>query len=139
MMDQEISGFIREHTVATVACTSGNRPYCFNCYYAFSEEQAWLIFKSSFQTRHGEILQENREVAGTIIPEKIDVAVIRGIQFEGQVLEDSIDLSVKAAAIYYLRFPFAMAVPGNLQVISLRSLKFTDNTRGFGFKQHWSR
>jgi uncharacterized protein len=138
-MDQEIVSFINEQKVATVACVEGNKPYCFNCYYSFLEADGLLVYKSSFNTRHESILAQYKQVAGTIIPEQIDVATIRGIQFEGELLDESMELTMKASASYYLRFPFAMAVPGKLYAIRLQSIKFTDNTRGFGFKQHWSR
>ena len=78
-------------------------------------------------------------MAGTIIPKDIDVAVIRGVQFQGIVLPDSFDLSMKASTSYYLAFPFAAAIPGKLYVISLNVVKFTDNTKGFGYKSHWNR
>lgn len=139
MIDQEISAFIAEQKVATVACVEDGLPYCFNCYYSFLEQEGILVYKSSFNTRHESILKKNPVVAGTIIPEQIEVATIRGIQFEGVLLDESLDLTVKASAAYYLRFPYAMAVPGKLYMLQLNAIKFTDNTRGFGFKQHWKR
>ncbi|HRO42688.1 MAG TPA: hypothetical protein PL009_07620 [Flavipsychrobacter sp.] len=139
MIDPEIVGFIKEQKVATVACVENNLPYCFNCYYSFIEQDGLLVYKSSFNTRHESILQNHKDVAGTIIPEQIDVAIIKGIQFEGKLLDDNLELAVKVSASYYLRFPFALTVPGKLYVIEISSLKFTDNTRGFGFKQHWRR
>jgi uncharacterized protein YhbP (UPF0306 family) len=64
---------------------------------------------------------------------------IRGVQFEGMLLDETWELTMKASSSYYLRFPFAMAVPGKLYLISLLSVKFTDNTKGFGHKQHWQK
>jgi len=139
MMDQNISAFIGEQKVATVACIDGQAPYCFNCYYAFLEQDGLLIYKSSFNSKHEKILQQNKQVAGTIIPEQIDLATLRGIQFEGNMLEDDFQLNLKISAAYYLRFPFAMSVPGKLYAVQLENVKFTDNSKGFGFKQHWSR
>lgn len=139
MIDKEISAFIAEQKVATVACVEDGQPYCFNCYYSFLEQEGILVYKSSFNTRHESILKKNPIVAGAIIPEQIEVATIRGIQFEGVLLDESLDLTMKASAAYYLRFPYAMAVPGKLYALQLNTIKFTDNTRGFGFKQHWKR
>ncbi len=131
--------FINSVKVATVCCCEDNLPWCFNCYYAFRKEEGLLIFKSSSGTRHESTLGKNRNVAGTIIPEQIVLANIQGIQFEGTLLDDSIGGSMKAAATYYLAFPFAMAVPGKLYLIQLDNLKFTDNKRAFGYKSHWRR
>lgn len=138
-MDQEIVSFINECKVATVCTSQGDEPYCFNCYYSFIEGEAYLVYKSSFGTRHEKMLEQNKKVAGTIIPEQIDLATIRGVQYEGVLLNDTMDLSMKASSSYYLKFPFAMVVPGKVYVIQLNKVKFTDNTRGFGFKQHWER
>lgn len=135
----EMTGFIRNQKAATVCCIENHAPYCFNCFYAFMEEEGWLIYKSSSATRHEKILQHSRLVAGTIIPEEIAVATIQGIQFEGEILEDRLGASVKATAAYYFRFPFAAAVPGMIRIIALNHIKFTDNTRGFGHKESWNR
>lgn len=138
-MNTEITDFIKDCKVATVCCTENDQPYCFNCYYAFMEQDGLLVYKSSFGTKHEKILENNVLVAGTIIPEAIDLATIKGIQFEGKLLKESLDISMKASSAYYLRFPFAMAVPGKIYVIEMDKIKFTDNTRGFGYKQHWER
>ena len=139
MVDKEITGFINECKVATVACVDQQNPYCFNCYFSFIEDEGLLIYKSSFGTKHEEILKENKTVAGTIIPEQIDLSTLRGIQFQGRLPDETMQLTMKASSSYYLRFPFAMAFPGKLYVIQLDTIKLTDNSRGFGFKQHWSR
>ncbi|HTM66827.1 MAG TPA: hypothetical protein VL093_10930 [Flavipsychrobacter sp.] len=138
-MEQDIVQYIGEQKVATIACVDNNMPYCFNCYYSFIEEEALLIYKSSLNTHHEQLLEKNKNIAGTIIPEQIDVTTIRGIQFEGMLLNETWELTMKASSSYYLRFPFAMAVPGKLYLISLHSVKFTDNTKGFGHKQHWQK
>lgn len=139
MIDKEIIDFIYQYKVATIACVEENKPYCFNCYYSFMEQDGFLVYKSSFNTRHENILNNNKQVAGTIIPEQIEVSTIRGIQFEGILLDASLEITMKASSSYYLRFPFAMAVPGKLYVVALHSIKFTDNTKGFGFKQQWTK
>jgi len=138
-MDKEILEFIAGNKVATICCTEDAQPYCFNCYYAFMETEALLIYKSSFSTKHEKILESNQLVAGTIIPEQIDLTTLKGIQFEGELIKEGFDISMKASASYYLRFPFAMAVPGKIYVIEVKKIKLTDNARGFGFKQHWER
>lgn len=138
-MDKAIIDFINECKVATVCGSSDERPYCFNCYYSFIEDEALLVYKSSFGTTHEKVLELNANIAGTIIPEQIDLTTLRGVQFEGILMKESIDIAMKASSSYYLRFPFAMAVPGKIYVIELKKIKFTDNARGFGYKQHWEK
>jgi uncharacterized protein len=139
MMEKEIIEFIKEHNVATVACCDENLPYCYSCYYSFIEEAGILVYKSSGGTKHEKILEKNNNVAGTILPQKVDIAHLKGIQFEGKLSVENFQTTMKLSASYYLRFPFAMAMPGKLHGIELSTIKFTDNTRGFGFKQHWQR
>ena len=138
-MEKDILEFINGNIVATVCCVEEDRPYCFNCYYSFIEKEGLLIYKSSFGTKHEEILRRNKSVAGTIVPEHLEVSVIKGIQYEGVLMEDSMELTIKASASYYLKFPFAMAVPGKVYALELRNIKFTDNTKGFGYEQHWTK
>ena len=138
-MDKEILDFINECKVATVCGADEQQPYCFNCYYSFLENEGILIYKSSYGTHHEKILEQNALVAGTIIPEQIDLSTLRGVQFEGVMMKESFDIAMKASSSYYLRFPFAMAVPGKIYCIELKKIKFTDNARGFGHKQHWEK
>jgi len=136
MIQTEITDFINSCKVATVCCVEEQEPHCFNCYYAFMEEDL-LIYKSSFSTRHEKILEQHPVVAGTILPEEIDLATLKGIQFEGILLKEAFDITLKASSAYYLRFPFAMAVPGKIYILQLQKIKFTDNSKGFGYKTHW--
>lgn len=138
-MDKEIADFIAACKVATVCCLDNGAPYCFNCFYSFMEKEGLIVYKSSHGTKHEELLKTNKAVAGTIIPEEIEVATIRGIQYEGILLDDDLQLSLKASSSYYLRFPFAMAIPGKLYVLSPSSIKYTDNTKGFGYKKQWQK
>lgn len=139
MIYSEIIQFIKECKVATVCTSNNNVPYCFNCYFSFLEKEGVLIYKSSFGTKHEEMMLNNKLVAGTIIPENIELSLIRGIQFEGNLLEESMEMSFKASTAYYLQYPFAFGFPGKIYVIEINKMKFTDNTKGFGHKQHWQR
>ena len=135
-----ISDFLNSQKAATVCCLSeeGN-PYCFNCYYAYLPEEGWLIYKSGFSTKHEELLKKKNTVAGTVIPEELVVATIRGVQYQGVQLVEDMRTTMKANGAYYLKYPFAMAVPGKIFVIRLDKIKFTDNAISFGHKEHWSR
>ena len=139
MIAQEIIDFITNNQVATICGSADDTPYCFNCMYATTEKNGYLVFKSSPDTRHADILMHNNKVAGTILPEKFEPTAIRGIQFEGvAVLEDE-DSLAPATSAYYAKYPIAMAMPGKIWIVELLSIKFTDNTKGFGYKRAWSR
>ncbi len=130
--------FIANNKFATVCCTAGNKPYCFSIFYAVLEEEGCIVFKSSENTTHMQIIAENNQVAGTIISSEISMSKIEGIQFQGTI-ENKDTIGLKAAKAYYLRYPFAMAVPGSLWVLELNSVKYTNTTNGIKHKKAWER
>ncbi len=139
-MNTKIAQFISKQTCATVCCVDekGN-PYCFNCFYVFNSQEVLLYFKSSTGTRHAGMLANNPVVAGTILPDKLSMLQIRGIQFDGTVLSDDHPLTRQAHGHYYKKHPTALAMPGEMWAIQLNSIKMTDNTLGFGSKLAWTR
>lgn len=139
-MKNEIIDFIKENKVAVVCCTGAiNMPYCFHCFYAFDEENYLLFFKSSAQTFHSKLLLENPCIAGSILPGKIELLALKGIQLTGTVLYDEIPDHINPAAYYHKRFPLALAKPGDVWCIRLELVKMTDNTNIFGRKLTWNR
>jgi len=139
-MEERISRFIKKQTCAGICCVdeTGN-PYCFSCFYAFNGDRDLLFFKSSSSARHSSLLTKNPSVAGTIQPDKLNILVIKGIQFEGIVLQEDHPSSKNAAAEYYKKFPMALAIPGEIWTVQLNIIKMTDSTMGFGKKVSWKR
>ncbi|MDX1955683.1 MAG: pyridoxamine 5'-phosphate oxidase family protein [Chitinophagaceae bacterium] len=139
-MNKDIIQFIRKQKTATV-CTvdeQGN-PYCFSCFYVFDEEKAILIYKTHADSHHVPMMQVKKEVAGSILPGKADPVIVRGIQFEGIVIPSSDPSAVHASRDYHLRYPFALAMGGDIWVIRLQHIKMTDSSKGFGTKIEWTR
>ena len=137
IVDERIISFIDSNTNLTLAVSENNKPYCANCFYAFDKENLFLVFKSKLSTNNIEIALKNSSVAGTIVPDSLDKLHVKGIQFTGKVKQaDGENLSA-AKKIYYLKYPFAMALPGELWIIELHTLKYTDNTLGFGKRLEW--
>lgn len=139
MILSSIAEFIHSEKVATICCAEGTAPYCFNCFYAFDENGGWLVYKSSGDTHHDKLLAANSAIAGTIIPHISTVESIRGVQFLGELITEDTMLITKATDLYHARFPFAKEQPGVIHVFALHKIKFTDNSKGFGHKEHWSR
>ena len=139
-MNQKITDFISRQTCASLACINEEgKPYCFCCFYAFDPEEGLLYFKSSAATIHARMLQKKPAVAGTIVPDKLEKVHVRGIQFEGIVIAADPLLSENAARIYYKKYPFARAISGELWIIRLQRIKYTDQRLGFGKKITWER
>lgn len=136
-IDPEILEFIKTNKVASICCSTENKPYCFSCFYSFLEAEQSIIFKSMLDTRHIAIATENNAVAGTVISQEISMTKVTGIQFEGILIEND-NVGGKASRCYYLRYPFAMAVPGKLWVVELHSIKYTNTINGVKHKKEWN-
>lgn len=138
-IDKSISSFIKAQTAVTIATSNENVPYCATCFYSFLEKYNAIAFKSSRETQHIIEAMKNKYVAGTIVPDKSEVGKIKGVQFSGIFVEPSGDLLNEAKNRYYIKYPFAAAFKGELWVIDLSYIKFTDNTLGFGKKLQWDK
>lgn len=135
----EIIKYIEKQTCATIACLNNNcAPHCFNCFYAFDASNGILCYKSSAATNHTQLLQKNKAVAGTILPDRLKTMMVQGVQFSGCVIEAD-ELANKVSRKYHLRFPFALTMPGEIWYIQLQTIKMTDSSKVFAKKIHWQR
>jgi len=137
MVDSRIIKFFRKHHVLTIATSSGNEPWCANCFYVYMEEENSLVFTTDADTRHGMEFLQNPLVAGSVVLETMIIGKIRGIQFQGIVSEPQDDLLRKAKSAYLKRFPVAALMDTRLWVVKLTFIKMTDNRLGFGKKLIW--
>ncbi len=128
----------KNHVLYVVLMKYG-KPYCFSCFYIFNAEHGLLYFKSSAKSKHCGLLENNPFVAGTILPDKLNVLMIKGIQFEGEVLPPNHFLVNEASSFYHKKNPAALAIPGDIWIVKIESIKMTDSTFGFGKKITWSR
>ncbi len=80
-IDESILKFLNSQSFATICYTDGESPFCFNCYYAINEERGLLYFKTSSSARHTTILLQHRKVSGTVLPDKVDRIMTKGVQF----------------------------------------------------------
>jgi uncharacterized protein YhbP (UPF0306 family) len=139
-MDETISRFLKNQTCTSISCVDETgKAYCFSCFYVFNEEEKLLYYKSSAETNHSLIIKKNPVIAGTVLPDKLNKLVVKGIQFEGVVLEHGDNLAQGAAEFYHKKNPLALAIPGKVWTIEIRQIKMTDSTLGFGKKISWER
>ena len=138
-MQNAVIEYLEKQTVAGIACLDENGlPYCFSCFYAFDHSKQILVFKSSVDSRHSTMLENHPELAGTVNPDKLNKLAIKGIQFKGMIDTDPKTIS-QGRDLYYKRFPFAVAMKGDVWVIRLSWIKMTDQALGFGKKMEWER
>jgi hypothetical protein len=139
-MIEKISAFIEKQTSGSLACVDETgQPWCFSFFYSWDPVNGLLHYKSSNDTRHSIILRGNKKIAGTILPDKLNLLQIKGIQFEGKLLEDDDPLAASASAHYHKKHPMALAMPGVIWTLRLDHIKFTDNSLGIGKKLNWNR
>ena len=139
-MNESIIHFLEEQSCANICCVdAAGKPYCFSCFYAFHAEEGLLCFKSSPDTYHARLMKMNPNVAGTILPDKLNKLLIKGIQFEGIIVPDDHPLAEKGHRCYVQSHPLSMAIPGEVWTIQINNIKLTDSTKVFGRKTHWTR
>ncbi|WP_295654695.1 pyridoxamine 5'-phosphate oxidase family protein [uncultured Mucilaginibacter sp.] len=137
---KHITDFIKQNRILSLCCVdTDSKPYCFHCFYAFDEANHLLFFKSSTDTFHAGILAQNPSVAGSILPENINLIALKGIQLTGTVLYTDIPDHINPESFYHKKFPFALAKPGKVWCIGIDAIKMTDNTNVFGKKLAWQR
>ncbi|HED4875117.1 TPA: pyridoxamine 5'-phosphate oxidase family protein [Stenotrophomonas maltophilia] len=132
--------FLHSHSVLSLATSYDDIPWSANAFYAFDEGSTRLLLLSSMDTRHGEMLSINPQMAGTITDQFSDIHQIHGLQYSGTArhLDTPAD-AAPALERYYRRFPQAHGMTAPVWEIRLLHLKFTDNRVGFGTKTLWSR
>ncbi len=108
-------------------------------YVCFSLRYYLLFFKSSSQTFHSKMLSQNPYIAGSILPGKIEILALKGIQLTGIILSTINTDWMNPTTYYHKKFPFALAKPGDVWCIQLAEIKMTDNSHVFGKKYIWKR
>ena len=136
ILNPHISNFISSCVNLTVATCADNQPYWANCFYVFDAENNLLICKSDVQTVHMHQAAANKLIAGTILPNSLDFAAIKGIQFTGIFILPEND---NWKDQYIAQYPIAKEMPGTIWAIQINEIKMTDNSLGFGTKILWSR
>lgn len=136
---KRIWSFLSNQTVLNIATSINDVPYCASCFYVFDEKNKLLAFKSKKDSRHIKEVLQQKNVAGTVLPDKLKLGTVKGIQFQGKLIFPNEKTSSAIKGIYYSKFPYAMAVPGDIWIIELSFIKLTDNQLGFGKKLVWSK
>jgi uncharacterized protein len=139
-MNETIIHFLQGQTCATICCVDElDKPYCFSCFFASNSEEVLLYFKSSADSHHSVLMKKNPFIAGTILPDKLNMLVVKGLQFEGILLDAHHPFTEKASGYYHKKHLMALAIPGEIWTIQINCIKMTDSTKGFGKKITWNR
>ena len=139
-MNEKITQFLQTQTCCSISCLDeeGN-PYCFSCYFSFDAASGTLSFKSSPDSYHAILISKNPNLAGTVLPDKLNKLSTKGIQFRGIRLSADDKFSQEASIKYHKRHPLALAIKGEVYTVQLNQIKMTNSSMGFGKKIHWER
>ncbi|WLI75674.1 YhbP family protein [Kosakonia sp. H02] len=134
-----INHWLAKQHVVTWCVAKGGELWCANAFYFYDPQAVAFYVLSEESTRHAQMTGQKANVAGTVNGQPKTVALIRGIQFAGEIrrLEEAESAALRAQ--YNRRFPVARALSAPMWEIRLSEIKFTDNTLGFGKKLHWRR
>ncbi len=128
----------KQHVVSWCVANRGEL-WCANAFYFYDAQKVAFYILSEDQTRHSQMTGLQAKVAGTVNGQPKTVALIRGVQFTGEIRRLEGEESEAPRAQYNRRFPVARMLSAPMWEIRLHELKFTDNTLGFGKKLHWIR
>ena len=128
----------KQHVVTWCVCKD-EEMWCANAFYYYDPGRVAFYVMSEDKTRHAQMTGQRAKVAGTVNGQPKTVALIRGVQFKGEIRRLEGEESDAQRKRYTRRFPVAAALKAPVWEIRLDELKFTDNTLGFGKKLHWLR
>lgn len=134
-----ISRWLSRQHVITYCVSDGDSLWCANAFYVWDDGRVAFYLLSDTSTRHAQMAGERAKVAGTINGQPKTVALIRGVQFSGELRLLTGDEGESKRALYWRRFPIARAMSAPVWEILPDEIKFTDNTLGFGKKFLWQR
>lgn len=136
---EAISRWLGKQHVVSYCVANDHDIWCANAFYLFCPQEVAFYLLSDTQTRHGQISGERARVAGTVSGQTKNVALIRGVQFKGELRLLEGETSAFIRERYNRRFPIARMMSAPVWGIRLDELKLTDNTLGFGKKFIWQR
>ena len=125
----------KQHVVSWCVANEGEL-WCANAFYVYDPQRVAFYLLSEETTRHGQMTGKQAPVAGTVNGQPKTVALIRGVQFKGEIRLLEGDEAAEKRALYVRRFQVARVLSAPVWELRLDELKFTDNTLGFGKKLH---
>ena len=134
-----INRWLAKQHVVTWCVYDDGEMWCANAFYYYDPERVAFYVMSEDKTRHAQMSGPCAPIAGTVNGQPKTVALIRGVQFKGEIRRLEGLESEAARNAYNRRFPVARMLPAPVWEIRLDEVKFTDNTLGFGKKMHWLR
>ena len=138
-LPERISRFLLAHHVIGLALITDDGPWAASCFYAVDVSAARLLLLTSLSTRHGQAMQADQRVAGTISGQPENWRDIRGIQLSGRAHHLQGDAASQAMDLYCQRHPLARLGSHPIWSLEIDCIKYTSNRLVFGQKTLWQR
>ncbi len=129
--------YIRQNRVVSFTTQKGENLWSANAFYTVDEQTASLVILTGTHTGHGKMLLENPHVSGTISSQQEDIDQLKGIQFVGTMQIQPEDQASRAFELYCQKFPIAKNKKETVWQLRFSTIKYTDNSLGFGTKLYW--
>lgn len=136
---QHIQRYLSRRHVFSLFTYHDNNIWPASCYYAFDARVMSLFFMTDSESRHGQLMEINPRVAGTVSAQTKVVSQIQGVQFTGKVITLDDNLQKQAREFYCRRFPVALTAKLPVWRLDLQEVKMVNNKLGFGTKHYWIR
>lgn len=137
-LSKKALAFIKSQTVITLAVSENNIPYTAMCYYVYLPDENIIVFKSKPDTQHIITALKNPLIAAAIRQDELVSTNVLGVQLTGKLVLDNENLLSAARKKYYIKYPFAIAVSGEIWMIRPYTIKYTENKMGIMGKEEYS-
>lgn len=134
-----ICDYLNSQHVLALCCHDRESSWCASCFYVFERETMSFLIMTDGKTRHGQLIEKNPQVVGTISEQQTEITDLKGIQFSGSISLLIGEKEDQARQNYYDRFPIAKMIPSPIWRLTLDEVKMTDNTAGFASKYLWKK
>ncbi len=136
-MQKRITSFIQKKYLCTICCSQHDRPWANAFYYVFDEENHRLIYISSSETHHAQVMLKNPYVAGTIFcPTRFNPS-LQGIQFTGIVHLLEGEKATIAKALYKREYQHELIDQLPVWEVSLDYVRMIDHSLGIFGTVEW--
>lgn len=102
-----IGRWLSKQHVVTWCVSREDELWCANAFYVYDPDTVAFYLLSEEHTRHGQMTGQRAKVAGTVNGQPKTVALIRGVQFKGEIRRLSGDEEARMRQRYVKRFPVA--------------------------------
>lgn len=136
-MQKRISNFLTKKYLCSLATVENSHTWSFVCYYVFDQENNRLIYLTSDESKHAQLMAQNPEVSGTIFTPTKYQSSLQSLQFLGTAHKLEGNSARIAKNLYRLERNHPLINELTPWEIKLTFARLTDNSLGLSSKMEW--